>query len=127
MAAIRIATDYTWIDATIGAEPYAVAWPLNNDPAALTPALAAAVEAAVPGLPVVLIAVDDYGDIRTFGDADRSLQAAKLGLQHKLWHVIDVDVPDDDPPCPVISRPLPAVPPPAGVGAAAVEGCSRWM
>lgn len=125
MAAIRIATDYTWIDAAIGAEPYAVAWPLNNDPATLTPALAAAVEAAVPGLPVVLIAVDDYGDVRTFGDAERSLQAAKLGLQHKLWHVIDVDVPDDEPPCAVAARPLPTIPP-AGVAGVAAGVSSKW-
>lgn len=125
MAAIRIATDYTWIDAAIGAEPYAVAWPLNNDPAALTPALAAAVGAAVPGLPVVLIAVDDHGDIRTFGDIERSLQAVKLGLQHKLWHVVDVDVPDDELSCAVASRPLPPLPP-AGVGVVAAGVSSKW-
>ena len=124
MAAIRIATDYIWLDGPKGAEPYVVAWPLDNDPAALSPALAAAVSAAVPGLPVVLIAVDKYGDVRTFGDVERSLQAVKLGLQHKLWHVIDVDVPDDDPPCPVIARPLPGNPP-AGV-ALASGGCSGW-
>lgn len=120
MRAVRIATDYSRID-SCGSEPYLVAWPLDNDPAALTPALAAAVAAAVPGLPVVLVAENDDGDVVTFGDAKRSLLAAKLDLSRRLWELVEVDVPVAAPPS--VACPLPVA---SAGGSAAAGGCSTW-
>ncbi|HYI98635.1 MAG TPA: hypothetical protein VEX36_02995 [Thermoleophilaceae bacterium] len=86
-------------------EPYVIAWPLDNEPATLTPGLAGAVRALVPGIAVVLVCIDERGDLRTFGDVAHSLRTVELGLDQRRWQLVDVDLPDDDPTGPVMRSP----------------------
>jgi hypothetical protein len=95
---IRMTIGRTSLEGPRGGELHLVAWPLDNDPSNVTPRLAAAVSAVFPGLSVLWVTIDKYGEVRMLGDVDPSLEAIKLGLENNLWHLIDDDLPDGDAP-----------------------------
>lgn len=90
MSAVRISTDYIWSEGSEQPEPYIVAWPIDNDPAACCANFVAAINTVLPGVPAVIVAIQPGGDIRAYGEGFCLVQASRLNLADRLWRIIEV-------------------------------------
>lgn len=92
-----------------GSDAFVIAWPLSNDPAEINAASAEAAQNVVGGLPVVLVALADNGDLHTHGRVEHHLAVVDEGLDGRRW--VTFDVPDTDGSAGVIAlRPRPRQP-----------------
>ena len=71
---------------------FVIAWPLDNDPAHVNSGTAAAIQAEVGGLPVVVVALAANGELRSHGRGEHVRPLIEAGLDGHAWVMFDVEL-----------------------------------